>query len=62
MSPPTPLLVAQRARLEPVLARLEAAVPESGFDEILLRYRVETTRSALSFVDEIATYAPPTRA
>jgi PadR family transcriptional regulator AphA len=59
---PAPLLIAQRDRLEPVLARLEAAVPGSGFDEILLRYRIETTRSALTFVDEISTYAPPIRA
>jgi PadR family transcriptional regulator AphA len=52
-SSPTALLAAQRTRLEPVLARLEAAAPDSGFDEILLRYRIETTRAALSFVDEV---------
>jgi DNA-binding PadR family transcriptional regulator len=52
-TPPYDLLAAQRARLRPVLDRLESAVPESGFDAILLRYRIETTRAALSFVDEI---------
>jgi DNA-binding PadR family transcriptional regulator len=52
-TPPYDLLAAQRTRLRPVLESLEGAVPESGFDAILLRYRVETTRAALSFVDEI---------
>jgi PadR family transcriptional regulator AphA len=52
-TPPYALLAAQRTRLEPVLASLERAVPASGFDAILLRYRVETTRAAVSFVDEI---------
>jgi PadR family transcriptional regulator AphA len=51
------LLAAQRGRLEPVLRNLEAAVPASGFDAILLRYRVETTRAALRFVDDIVAHA-----
>jgi DNA-binding PadR family transcriptional regulator len=52
-TPSDALLAAQRTRLLPVLESLERAVPESGFDAILLRYRVETTRAALSFVDDI---------
>jgi DNA-binding PadR family transcriptional regulator len=50
---PQALLAAQRMRLVPVLEHLEEAVPASGFDAILLRYRVETTRAALRFVDDI---------
>jgi DNA-binding PadR family transcriptional regulator len=50
---PQALLAAQRTRLEPVLERLEDAVPASRFDAILLGYRIQTTRAALGFVDEI---------
>jgi DNA-binding PadR family transcriptional regulator len=48
------LLRAQREKLAPVLASLEAAIAEaSGFEEIMVRYRLESTRSAIQFIDEV---------
>jgi DNA-binding PadR family transcriptional regulator len=54
-TPPGPLLDAQRARLVPVLENLEDAVGRaSDFDAVVLRYRLESTRSAIRFIDEVA--------
>jgi DNA-binding PadR family transcriptional regulator len=51
---PQALLDAQRATLVPVLRSLESAVTAaSGFDGVMLRYRLEATRSAIHFIDEV---------
>jgi DNA-binding PadR family transcriptional regulator len=50
---PTPLLEAQHEILAAALTGLESAQPGTPFDAILFRYRVETTRAALRFVEEI---------
>jgi DNA-binding PadR family transcriptional regulator len=53
-TPSGDLLDAQRARLEPVQRNLEAALAAaSGFEAIMLRYRLESTRSAIQFIDEV---------
>lgn len=47
-----PLLNAQRERFEGIAERLETAVNEaSGFDQTLLRWRLETATAALRFID-----------
>jgi PadR family transcriptional regulator AphA len=47
------LLRAQRARLEPILDGLEREHEEAGgFEALVLRYRVETARAALVFVEQ----------
>jgi len=49
--PSGPLLEAQAALLEPKLASLEGALGgASGFDAVVLRYRVASIRSVLEFV------------
>ena len=51
--PSGPLLEAQAALLEPKLASLEDALGgASGFDAVVLRYRVASIRSVLEFVRE----------
>jgi DNA-binding PadR family transcriptional regulator len=51
---PAPLLDAQRAKLVPVLEHLEGAIDASqGFDTVVLRYRLESTRSAIQFIEEV---------
>jgi DNA-binding PadR family transcriptional regulator len=53
-APSAPLLEAQRERLVPVLERLESAISTAtGFETVMLRYRLESTRSAIRFVDEV---------
>jgi PadR family transcriptional regulator AphA len=52
---PGPLLDAQRVRFEGIARRLERAVDEaSGFDQTLLKWRLETATAALRFIDSIA--------
>jgi PadR family transcriptional regulator AphA len=51
---PTPLLEAQRASVEPAVAALEARLAASaGTDEILVRFRLESTRAVLHFIDRL---------
>jgi DNA-binding PadR family transcriptional regulator len=53
-TPSAGLLDAQRAKLVPVLRNLESALSAaSGFEIIMLRYRLESTRSAIQFIDEV---------
>jgi DNA-binding PadR family transcriptional regulator len=47
-----PLLVAQRERFEALAQRLAAATDEAdGFDQVLLRWRLESTTAAVRFID-----------
>jgi DNA-binding PadR family transcriptional regulator len=56
---PTPLLAAQRAQFETIADRLETAIEEAcGFDQTLLRWRLESATAALRFIDGL-TQAPP---
>jgi DNA-binding PadR family transcriptional regulator len=49
---PNPLLHAQRARFESIAERLVVAVAEArGFDQTLLRWRLETASAAIRFID-----------
>jgi DNA-binding PadR family transcriptional regulator len=49
---PQPLLTAQREQFESVAERLQTAVTEArGFDQILLKWRLETATAALRFID-----------
>ena len=49
---PDPLLHAQRARFQQIAERLQASVDEAdGFDQTLLRWRLETAAAALRFID-----------
>ncbi len=53
-TPADDLLDAQRAKLVPVLQSLETTISAaSGFELVMLRYRVESTRSAIQFIDEV---------
>jgi len=56
---PQPLLIAQRERFESIAARLQTAVDEAhGFDQTLLKWRLETATAALRFIDStIEAYA-----
>jgi DNA-binding PadR family transcriptional regulator len=48
------LLAAQREALAPVLRSLESAISTAtGFEAVVLRYRLESTRSALAFIDQV---------
>jgi PadR family transcriptional regulator AphA len=59
---PEPLLLAQRARVEPALASLEQALAAaSGFDAVLLRYRVAMARGVVSFIDGLLAGDPRPR-
>jgi DNA-binding PadR family transcriptional regulator len=50
----TPLLEAQRARITPAVEHLEERLSESdGTESIFLRFRLETTRAVLFFIDEL---------
>jgi DNA-binding PadR family transcriptional regulator len=52
---PAPLLTAQRAVFEPLVAALEARHDAGhGFDRTLLRWRLESGRAALRFLDACA--------
>jgi DNA-binding PadR family transcriptional regulator len=52
---PTRLLEAQRARFQQIAARLQAAVDEAeGFDQTLVKWRLETAATALRFIDTIS--------
>jgi DNA-binding PadR family transcriptional regulator len=49
---PAPLLSSQRERFEALTQRLAAATDEaSGFDQVLLRWRLESTTAAVRFID-----------
>jgi DNA-binding PadR family transcriptional regulator len=51
---PRPLLDAQRAQFEGIAARLRTAVDQaSGFDQTLLRWRLETATAALRFIEAV---------
>jgi DNA-binding PadR family transcriptional regulator len=50
---PRPLLNAQRERFERIAERLRTTVDEaSGFDQTLVRWRLETATAALRFIDD----------
>jgi hypothetical protein len=53
---PAPLLVAQRERFEAIAAELEKT-EEEGFARTLALWRLETTRAAIRFVDQLTTRA-----
>jgi PadR family transcriptional regulator AphA len=61
---PLPMLNAQHAAISGAVASLEARVEgSSGSDELLLRFRLESTRALLRFIDGIlAERAPVARA
>jgi hypothetical protein len=47
-----PLLTAQRERFDGLARRLAAATDEAdGFDQVLLRWRLESTTAAVRFID-----------
>jgi DNA-binding PadR family transcriptional regulator len=49
---PAPLLTAQRERFENLAGRLTVAVDDAdGFDQVLLRWRLESTTAAIRFID-----------
>jgi hypothetical protein len=49
---PAPLLIAQRERFESLAERLTAAIDDAdGFDQVLLRWRLESTTAAIRFID-----------
>ena len=53
-SDPGPLLAAQRERFERIADRLQKSVNETrGFDQTLLRWRLETATAALRFIDSV---------
>jgi len=53
-SDPGPLLAAQRERFERIADRLQNSVNETrGFDQTLLRWRLETATAALRFIDSV---------
>jgi DNA-binding PadR family transcriptional regulator len=48
----TPLLTAQRKRFESLVERLTVAIDDAdGFDQVLLRWRLESTTAAIRFID-----------
>ncbi len=51
---PRPLLSAQRARFASIAVRIDTAVNEaSGFDQTLLKWRLENASAALRFIDSV---------
>ena len=51
-SDPAPLLTAQRERFESIAQRLTVAIDDAdGFDQVLLRWRQESTTAAVRFID-----------
>jgi DNA-binding PadR family transcriptional regulator len=51
---PVPLLEAQRAAVMPAIRALEARlVASSGSEQILVRFRLESTRAVLNFIDNM---------
>jgi DNA-binding PadR family transcriptional regulator len=49
---PAPLLTAQRERFESLAERLTVAINDAdGFDQVLLRWRLESTTAAIRFID-----------
>ena len=56
---PRPLLDAQRARFESIADRLEGSVDAAGgFDQTLLKWRLETATAAVRFIDSLIEPAP----
>ncbi|HVS40635.1 MAG TPA: helix-turn-helix transcriptional regulator [Candidatus Dormibacteraeota bacterium] len=56
---PAALLAAQRERLGPVVAALEARVGTAkAFDRTLLLWRLESARAVLNFIDGVSATAP----
>jgi len=48
----TPLLTAQRKRFASLAGRLVVAIDAAdGFDQVLLRWRLESTTAAIRFID-----------
>jgi hypothetical protein len=48
----TPLLAAQRERFESLVERLTVAIDAAdGFDQVLLRWRLESTTAAIRLID-----------
>jgi PadR family transcriptional regulator AphA len=59
---PRPLLTAQREQFNRIAERLETAVNETrGFDQTLLRWRLETVTAALRFIETIIEQPSPTQ-
>jgi DNA-binding PadR family transcriptional regulator len=57
---PGPLLNAQRARFESIGERIRHSVNEArGFDQTLLKWRLESATAALRFIDSITESAGP---
>lgn len=51
---PQPLLRAQRARYESIVESLQVAVREAdGFDQTLIRWRLESATAAVRFIDSV---------
>ena len=49
---PAPLLIAQREHFQSLAGRLTGAIDEAdGFDQVLLRWRLESTTAAIRFID-----------
>ena len=60
---PSPLLEAQRALIAPVIDKLDARLADSsGSEAIFVRFRLETTRAVLFFIDGLLAETPPTPA
>jgi DNA-binding PadR family transcriptional regulator len=60
---PTPMLRAQQAKVRDAIAGLEDRMAESsGSEAILLRFRLESTRAVLRFVDGLLDTRPELRA
>lgn len=56
---PRPLLDAQRARFQSIAERLQGSVDAaSGFDQTLLKWRLETATAAVRFIDSLIDPAP----
>jgi PadR family transcriptional regulator AphA len=56
---PGPLLLAQRTLFEQIAERLQRAVDDAhGFDQTLLRWRLETATAALRFIETTKRAAP----
>ncbi|HEY4347428.1 MAG TPA: PadR family transcriptional regulator [Gaiellaceae bacterium] len=57
-----PLLVAQQALTAPALEALEARLLHSvGTEEVFVRFRLETTRAVVRFIDSLLAETVPTR-
>jgi PadR family transcriptional regulator AphA len=57
---PLPMLTAQHEAISEAVSSLEARVAESsGSDELLLRFRLESTRALLRFIDSVLAEREP---